>query len=113
MKNIDEFVNESAVKYMNKSQLYLLAIPYEMYKEYKQYEEDWKALDEQAIDDLEAMQKFLNSMTEDERVRINYKKLAPQVQEGIKHVCTICLKHKEDLDKLDSRLFQEILDELS
>lgn len=113
MKNINEFINEGQTKVMNKTQLYLLSIPYAMYKEYNQYPEDWKNLDEQAIDDLENMQKFLDSLTEKDRVRLSYKSLAPQVKEGIKNVCQICLKHKDDFDKIDIRLFEEILNEVS
>lgn len=113
MKNIDEFVNESAQMYLNKSQLYLLSIPYAMYKEYGQYKEDFDSLKEEDKDDIETMQKFLDDNFDADRVRISYKKLAPQVQYGIKKICEICLNHESDLNKLDAKLFKEILAELS
>ncbi len=113
MKNIDEFVNESASTYLNKSQFYLLSIPYAMYKEYGQYKEDFDSLEEQDKEDIEAMQKFLDENFDADRVRVAYKKLAPQVQYGIKKICEICLKHESDLSKLDAKLFKEILSELS
>ena len=114
MKNIDEFVNESASNgYLNKTEVYLVSIPYLMYKEFKQYKEDWEGLDEQAKDDVENAQHFLDGLAEDDRVRINYKKLAPQVKYGMKAICEIALKHEEDLSKLDIKLFNEILKKVS
>ena len=113
MKKFTNINEANSQKYMNKSQLYLLSIPYCMYKEYGQYKEDWESLKKDDIQDLEDTQKFLDSMSEDERVRFPYKKMPVYFQYGIKKICEICLKHQEDYDKLDIRLFKEILNEIS
>ena len=112
MKKFNELILEGT-KYLNKTKLYLLSIPYAMYQNYGQYKEDWEALNEDDLNDVEDTQKYLDSMTEDKRVRLPYKGLPPYFQFGIKIICEICLKHKEDYSKLDIKLFKDILEEVS
>ena len=112
MKKFNELILEGT-KYLNKTQLYLLSIPYAMYQNYGQYKEDWEALNEDDLNDVEDTQKYLDSMSEDKRVRLPYKGLPPYFQFGIKIICEICLKHKEDFSKLDIKLLKDILEEVS
>lgn len=112
MKKFNELILEGT-KYLNKTQLYLLSIPYAMYQNYGQYKEDWESLNEDDLNDVKDTQKYLDSMTEDKRVRLSYKGLPPYFQFGIKTICEICLKHKEDYSKLDIKLFKDILEEVS
>ena len=113
MKKLQQYINESAdTKYMNKTQLYLLSIPFEMYKNYEQYKEDFKSLSDEDYEDLQDMQNYLNSLVDDERVRVMYSKMAPSIQRGIKTICNICIKHKEDFSKLDIYLMRNILKEI-
>ena len=114
MKNLIEFVNEGSqnTKYMNKSQLYLLSIPFEMYKEYNQYKEDFSNTSDDEYQDLQDMQTYFNNIIDDDRVKVMYKKMAPSIQRGISLVCKICLKHEEDFSKLDISLLKNILSEV-
>ena len=112
MKKFNELILEGT-KYLNKTQLYLLSIPYAMYQNYGQYKEDWDSLNEDDLNDVKDTQKYLDSMTEDKRVRLPYKGLPPYFQFGIKTICEIAIKHKEDYSKLDIQLFKEILEEVS
>lgn len=112
MKTFNNLILESN-KYMNKSQLYLLGIPYAMYKEYGQYKEDWESLSKDDILDIEDTQKYLNSLIDSEKVRKSYKSMPPYFQFGIKTICEIAIKHKEDYSKSDIILYKEILNELS
>lgn len=105
-------INEEKTLNLNKTQLYLLGIPYDMYKNYGQYKEDWESLSDGDIRDLNDTQDFLNSHMNDKTLRIPYNKLKPWFQWGIKKICEISLKHKEDLSKLDIKLYKEILDTL-
>ena len=65
------------------------------------------------LNDVKDTQKYLDSMTEDKRVRLSYKGLPPYFQFGIKTICEICLKHPEDYSKLDIKLLKDILEEVS
>lgn len=106
-------INEEKSLNLNKTQLYLLGIPYAMYKNYGQYKEDWESLSDDDIRDLNDTQDFLDSHTEDKTLRIPYKNLKPWFKFGIKRICEISLKHKEDLSKLDLDLYKKILNEVS
>ena len=110
---LQEFITESKdTKYMNKTQLYLLSIPFEMYKNYDQYKEDFKSLSDQDYEDLNDMQNYFNSIVDDDRVKVKYSSMAPSIQNGIKIICNICIKHKDDFSRLDIYLMKNILKEL-
>lgn len=113
MQHFNEFFTESLnTKYMNKTQLYLLSIPFEMYKNYNQYKEDFKDLSDEDYDDLQNMQRYFDSIMDDNKVHVAYSKMAPSIQRGIEIICNICIKHKNDFSKLDIELMQNILNEI-
>ena len=109
MKIFTQINENNKILQLNKTQLYLLGIPYSMYKEYGQYKEDWKSLSNEDIQKLEKTQEFLNDHMDDKTLKISYGKLNSEILFGIKKICQISLNHQSDLDKDDKNLYKEIL----
>jgi len=113
MRQLQQFITEAEdVKYMNKSLLYLLSIPFEMYKNYNQYSNDFGKVSDDELEDLKSMQDYFNSLEDNDRVRVKFSTMDGRIKNGIKIVCNICLKHKEDFSKLDIFLMSKILKEI-
>lgn len=109
MKIFTQINENNKILQLNKTQLYLLGIPYSMYKEYGQYKEDWESLSNEDIQKLEKTQEFLNDHMDDKTLKISYGKLNSEILFGIKKICQISLNHQSDLDKDDKNLYKEIL----
>lgn len=109
MKYFTKLEESKSHKYLQMTDIYLLAIPFSMHKEYNEYQE-FSSLDEDELNDVENAQKWLEMMSDEKRVKVSINKIAPSVKYGIHNICTIALKHESN-DKAKN-IYQEILDNI-
>jgi len=109
MKYFSKIQEAKNNKYLQMTDIYLLAIPYSMHKEYNEYNE-FSSLDEDELNDVENAQRWLEMMSNEKRVKFSMDKLAPSVKYGIHHICTIAIKHESN-DK-SKKIYKEILDNI-
>lgn len=109
MKSFTKIQETKNHKYLQMTDIYLLAIPYSMYKEYNEYNE-FSSLDEDELNDVNNAQHWIEMMSNEKRVKFSMDNLAPSVKYGIHHICTIAIKHESNAQS--KKIYQEILDNI-
>ena len=107
MKTINEIINEGKAGPLKKLDMLTIMVAYQMWKEYKLYDEFFSKLDEEELEDYEELNKQLEKLDDDNsRVQWSFIK---QYHNIINKTCDYVLSCPDDeFSKSDKRIWKEI-----
>ena len=107
MKTINEIINEGKAGPLKKLDMLTIMVAYQMWKEYKLYDEFFNKLNEEELEDYEELNKQLEKLDDDNsRVQWSFIK---QYHNIINKTCDYVLSCPDDeFSKSDKRIWKEI-----
>ena len=107
MKTINEIINEGKAGPLKKLDMLTIMVAYQMWKEYKLYDEFFGKLNEEELEDYEELNKQLEQLDDDNsRVQWSFIK---QYFDIISKTCDYVLSCPDDeFSKSDKRIWKEI-----